>query len=512
MSTETFWGERFVLSAEVGCMSLCVCVCACVHGNMYWCCNGICSDRKTGGQDKGTKDASPTKSKRPHRNMARGSFSSRKFGNAQPSSLDSMAERIAAAFELELEKPHPLLEADTVSEEKTPPTAGRGDMRVHHNKEQGSAHSHKNSKEQCSARSMYVEDKKPEAMPRSGIEAEVAVRGEGGRNVSSSRISPGPRFPHSPIQPRSSPAQPKFRELRMQNRQSSEGSPQSMSRRAPVAFSTPDAMVTEAKTPRVWTCKWTDIPSPNCHTNEHLLPVIPNTGSLDLASSRTLNKAGLPLGFQPPPAHITLPVSRVASASPDHQQGAQRKPLLQGLLWLGVGDSPKDAHWYQRTLSFEIQHKHTAQEGVLYLLLPLTDENGQPLPGSEKIVVCHVKNETSVAKIEDDLGSAGRCGAIVLEWGPMDGRLRLFLAARESTTIVEWFIGLRRVIDMIKEEAVELVFQKMRIFESRKLARATLRLIRKTEDLEVKAERERAEAARIRVQHRGLAEQVFVGK
>ena len=491
-STATFWGERFVLGVEVGCMRVCVCVHACVHGDVHWRCNDICSGRKIGGQDKGAKDTSPTKSKRPHRNMARG-LSSRKFSNVQPSSLDSMAERLTAAFELELEKPHPLLlEADTVSEEKTKPAAGRGVMRVHRDDQQRARFSAiaKTSKEQASARSMYLEDKKPEATPRSGMETEVAVQGEGGRNVLSSRISPVPlgRFPHSPTQPRSSPAQPKFRELRMQNRQSSEGSPQPASRRAPVAFSTPDAMVTEAKTPRAWTCKWTDIPS----LNEHL-PVIANTGSLESA-------------------HVTLPVSRVASTSPDHQQAAQRKPDLQELLWLGVGDSPKDAHWYQRTLSFEIQHKRTAQEGVLYLLLPLTDENGQSLPGSEKVVVCHVNNETSVAKIEDDLGSAGRCGAILLEWGPMDGRLRLFLAARESTTIVEWFIGLRRAIDMMKEETVELVFQKMRIFESRKHARATLRLIRKTEDLEVKAERERAEAARIRVQHRGLAEQVSVGK
>jgi hypothetical protein len=495
-----------------------VCVFACVHGNVYWCCNQYifvfgCSDRKIVGQDKGAKDTSPTKSKRPPRNMGRGWSSSRKFSNVQPSSLDSMAERLTAAFKLELEKPHPLLlEADSVSEEKTQPAAGRGDMRVHRDDQQRARFSTfaKNSKEHGSARSMYLEDKKPEAAPRSGIEKEVAVQGEGGRNVSSSRISPVPLglFPHSPTQPRSSPAQPKFRELRMQNRQSSEGSPQPISRRAPVAFSAPDAMVTEAKTSRAWTCKWTDIPS----LNEHLLPVIPNTGSLDFASSSTLNKAGPLRGFQPPPAHITLPVSRVASASPDHQQGAQRKPDLQELLWLGVGDSPKDAHWYQRTLSFEIQHKRAAQESVLYLLLPLTDENGQPLPGSEKIVVCHVNNETSVMKIDDDLGSAGRCGAIALEWGPMDGRLRLFLAARESTTIVEWFIGLRRAIGMMKEETVELVFQKMRVFESRKHARATLRLIRKTEDLEVKAERERAEVARIRVQQRGLAEQASVGK
>jgi hypothetical protein len=477
-------------------MRVCVCVCVSVQGNMYWCCNGISSDRKIGGQDKGAKDTSPAKSKRPHKNTARGS-ANRKFSNVQPNSLDSMAERLTAAFELELEKPHLLLlEADTVSEKKTQPTAGRGDMRVHRedhqraglsafaktSKEKGLARSM--YKEKGSARSMHLEDKKPEAMPCSVIETEVAAQGEGGRNAWSSRISPGPlgRFPHSPTQPRSSPAQPKFRELRMQNRQSSEGSPQPISRRAQMAFSTPDAVVTQAKTPRVWTCKWTDSPP----LNEHLLPVIPNTGSLE-------------------------PVSRVASASPDHPQGAQRKPALQDFLWVGVGDSPKVAHWYQRMLSFEIQHNRAAQEGVLYLLLPLTDENGQPLPGSKKTVVCHVNNETSVERIEDDLGSAGRCGAIVLEWGLKDDRLRLFLAARESTTIVEWLIGLRRAIDMIKEETVELVFQKMRIFESRKQARATLRLIRKTEDLDVKAERERAEATRIREQHRGLA-QVSVGK
>ena len=144
--------------------------------------------------------------------------------------------------------------------------------------------------------------------------------------------------------------------------------------------------------------------------------------------------------------------------------------------------------------------------------MPIVDENGHSLPGSEKIVVCHFAHDTTIGRVEDDFGSSGRCGALLLEWGPKDQRLRIFIAARESTDVIEWLIGMKNVIDVLKEEFIELAEQKMRIFESRKHARATLRLIRKAEDLDLKAEKEAREVALIRRQHLGMAERVSFGE
>jgi len=344
------------------------------------------------------------------------------------------------------------------------------------------------------ARPLYVGDKvgdkSPEAMSpcRPGAESGAAAQGGSGANGTTQGMSPlpGGRLPHSPTQPRLSPAQPKFREQRLQ-RQASENRP------AQVGFASPDATATEGKPPRVWHCKWADTPS----LSEHLLPAIPNTGPPDVASSHTLQSAASP-------AHTVLPVSRVPSARAEHAEGPHRKAGLRALLWVGVGDSPKNAHWNQRTLSFD--------SNALYIHMPIVDENGHSLPGSEKIVVCHFAHDTTIGRVEDDFGSSGRCGALLLEWGPKDQRLRIFIAARESTDVIEWLIGMKNVIDVLKEEFIELAEQKMRIFESRKHARATLRLIRKAEDLDLKAEKEAREVALIRRQHLGMAERVSFGE
>jgi WD40 repeat protein len=199
------------------------------------------------------------------------------------------------------------------------------------------------------------------------------------------------------------------------------------------------------KPPRLWTCKLRNVP-----LADEYLPAITKIAPTGVAHSRSSSG---PSSRQPMPGDLAGSKTSVGTAS------------LDSNLLLGVGESPETITWQLRRLSLEDQ--------LIYVHIPHIDEHGRSC--WEKKVLCHLQHDSDIEKVADDPGSVGRCGALLLSWGPNFQRLHLFIAGREAGVVLEWFLAVRNIIDFLVRHESHATQEKIHLYESKRVAKRTFR-------------------------------------
>ena len=199
---------------------------------------------------------------------------------------------------------------------------------------------------------------------------------------------------------------------------------------------------------RTWTSKWANTPLPHdaASTLAHTAPpestTPPQTGATRIHMSPDTHTQTVTHT-----QNVTLPPGQTSGAS-DAESSTIRSSTeparLESHLLVGVGESVTTVKWKARKLALE------GSEDTIYIHVPIADENGHVMVGKfETHVLCEIDYTCSISRVPDDLGSANRCPALCLRWGPPADRLTMFIAGHDSREVVKWLIQVANIIEML---------------------------------------------------------------